>query len=80
MLILQLLKKTGEAIYFIIDDTSNKKRGKHILTAFSFFDHTTKQYIWGHQLVCAIIEYRGIVIPYAIELYIPQQEACHITL
>lgn len=36
MQILQLLKKTGEAIYFIIDDTSNKKRGKHILAAFSF--------------------------------------------
>lgn len=75
MLILQLLKKPGEAIYFIIDDTTNKKRGKHILAAFSFFDHTSKQYIWGQQLVCAILEYRGIVIPYAIEVYIPQDEA-----
>ncbi len=75
MLILQLLKKSGEAIYFIIDDTTNKKRGKHILAAFSFFDHTSKQYIWGQQLVCAIIEYRDIVIPYAIEVYIPQDEA-----
>lgn len=75
MSILQLLKKSGEAIYFIIDDTTNKKRGKHILAAFSFFDHTNKQYIWGQQLVCAIIEYRGVAIPYAIELYIPQDEA-----
>lgn len=75
MLILHCLKKTGESIYFIIDDTSNKKRGKHILAAFSFFDHTTKQYIWGQQLVCAVIQYRNIVIPYAIELYIPKQEA-----
>lgn len=72
MLILQLLKRPGESIYFIIDDTTNKKRGKHILAAFSFFDHASKQYIWGQQLVCAIIEYRGIVIPYAIEVYIPQ--------
>jgi len=75
MSILQLLKKSGEAIYFIIDDTTNKKRGKHILAAFSFFDHTNKQYIWGQQLVCAIIEYRGVAIPYAIEVYIPQDEA-----
>lgn len=75
MLILQLLKKSGEAIYFIIDDTTNKKRGKHILAAFSFFDHTSKQYIWGQQLVCAILEYRGIIIPYAIKVYIPQDEA-----
>lgn len=75
MLILQLLKKSGEAIYFIIDDTTNKKRGKHILAAFSFFDHTSKQYIWGQQLVCTILEYRGITIPYSIEVYIPQDEA-----
>jgi len=75
MLILHLLKKPGEAIYFIIDDTSNKKRGKHILAAFKFFDHTIKQYIWGQQLVCAIIEYRGIVIPFAIQAYIPEDKA-----
>jgi len=74
MLILHLLKRPGEAIYFIIDDTSNKKRGKHIIAAFKFFDHAGKQYIWGQQLVCAIIEYRGIVIPYAIEVYIPQEK------
>ncbi|MHB8906945.1 MAG: transposase [Melioribacteraceae bacterium] len=78
MLILQLLRKSKEAIYFIIDDTTNKKRGKHILAAFSFFDHTSKQYIWGQQLVCAIIEYRGIVIPFAIEVYIPQDKAIEI--
>jgi len=73
MLIVQLLKKPDEAIYFIIDDTTNKKRGKHIIAAFNFFDHTSKQYIWGQQLVCAVIEYRGIVIPFAIELYIPKE-------
>jgi hypothetical protein len=71
MLILNLLRKDGEAVYFIIDDTFNKKRGKHILAEFKFFDHISKQYIWGQQLVCAIIEYRGISIPYAIEVYIP---------
>jgi len=73
MLIIQLLKKSDEAIYFIIDDTTNKKRGKHIIAAFNFFDHTSKQYIWGQQLVCSVIEYRGIVIPFAIELYVPKE-------
>jgi SRSO17 transposase len=74
MLIVQLLKKSGEALYFIIDDTTNKKRGKHIVAAFNLFDHTSKQYIWGQQLVCAIIEYRGITIPFAIEVYIPKEK------
>ncbi len=75
MLVLNLLKKSGEAVYFIIDDTSNKKKGKHVIAAFKFFDHTSKQYIWGHQLVCAILEYRGIVIPYAIEVYMSKDKA-----
>ena len=75
MIILNLLKKPGETIYFIIDDTSNRKRGKHISAVFKYFDHTIKQYIMGQQLVCAIIEYRSIVIPYAIELYIPKETA-----
>lgn len=74
MLILSLLNKFGEPIYLIIDDTTNKKRGKHILAAFSFFDHVSKQYIFGQQLVCEIIEYRGMVIPYGIEVYIPKDE------
>lgn len=75
MMILQLLRKRNEPIYFIIDDTTNKKRGKHILAAYKFFDHTNKQYILGQQLVCAILEYRGIAIPYAIEVYIPEDQA-----
>lgn len=75
MMILQLLKKKNEPVFFIIDDTTNKKRGKHILAAFKLFDHTSKQYIIGHQLVCAIIEYRGITIPYGIEVYVPEDQA-----
>jgi len=45
------------------------------LAPFKFFDHISKQYIWGQQLVCTIIEYRGIVIPYGIEIYIPKDTA-----
>ena len=75
MLILTKLKKKNEPVYFIIDDTSNKKRGKHIQAAFKFLEHTTKQYIWGHQLVCAVIEYRNIVIPYSIDVYTTKEQS-----
>lgn len=75
MLIMAKIKKINEPIYFVIDDTSNKKRGKHIQAAFKFLEHTTKQYIWGQQLVCAIIEYRNIVIPYSIEVYITKEQS-----
>jgi hypothetical protein len=45
MLILNLLRKERKEVYFIMDDTNNKNRGKHILAAFKFFDHISKQYI-----------------------------------
>jgi len=80
MLILSKLKKINEPIYLIIDDTSNKKRGKHIQAAFKFLEHTTKHYIWGQQLVCSIIEYRNIVIPYSIEVYITKEQSKSLNL
>lgn len=74
MLLISKLKRAKEPLYFIIDDTSNKKRGKHIEAAFSFLDHTTRQYIWGQQIICCILEYCGFVIPYSIEVYVPEDQ------
>ncbi len=74
MMILAQLKKVGEPVYVIIDDTSNKKRGKEIEAAFKFLDHTSKQYIWGQQIVCCILRYRDIAIPYAVKVYIPKEQ------
>lgn len=71
--ILQILKKYGEPIYFILDDTSNKKRGKHIAGAYKYFDHVSKQYIWGQQIVCSIIQYRNITIPYGFAIYLTEK-------
>jgi hypothetical protein len=74
MILLQILHKENEPVYFIFDDSSNKKRGKHISAAFKFFDYLSKTYMLGHQVVCAIIEYRGFVIPYAAEIYVPKDQ------
>ena len=43
-------------------------------------EHTTKHYIWGQQLVCSIIEYRNIVIPYSIEVYITKEQSKSLNL
>lgn len=75
MQIISKLKLSKEPMYVIIDDTTNKKRGKHIEAAFSLFDHVSKKYILGQQIVCVIIQYRGFVIPYAIEVYMPKEKA-----
>ncbi|MCX6158669.1 MAG: transposase [Ignavibacteriae bacterium] len=72
--VLSLLKKTGEPIYFIFDDTTNKKTGKHIEGAFKYYDHLSKTYIKGQQIVCSIISYRGLIIPYGFDVYIPKEQ------
>jgi hypothetical protein len=72
MLLLHKLYKRGEPVTCIIDDTHNRKRGKHIQAAFKFFDHVAKQYIVGQQIVCMVISYRGFMIPYAVEIYQPK--------
>ena len=72
--LLALLKKSDEPIYFIIDDTTNRKREKHITGAYKFFDHISKTYIWEQQIVCSVILYRNILIPYSFDVYIPKQQ------
>lgn len=74
LIILFLLKKAGEPIYFIFDDTTNKKTGKHIDGAFKYFSHLSKTYIKGQQIVCSIISYRGLIIPYGFDVYIPKDQ------
>jgi SRSO17 transposase len=73
MMILSLLKKPGEPVYLIIDDSSNKKTGKHIQAAFKIFDHITKRFVLGQQIVCSIIHYRGFNIPYDFDIYVPKE-------
>lgn len=69
MKLIALLKHAQDALYVIVDDSKTAKRGKHVQAAFRLFDHTTQRFLWGHQFVCVTLLYRGISIPYAIELY-----------
>lgn len=69
MKLIALLHHAQEVLYVVIDDSKTAKRGKHVQAAFRLFDHTTQRFLWGHQFVCVTLRYRGITIPYAIELY-----------
>lgn len=64
-----LLIQPREPLYIIIDDSRARKRGKHVQAAFRLYDHTSQRFLWGHQFVCVTFVYRGMTIPYAIELY-----------
>lgn len=67
--LIAVLQKQNEPLYIIIDDSKAQKRGKHVQAAFRYFDHATQRYMWGHQFLCVCLVYRGMRIPYAIELY-----------
>lgn len=69
MKLIALLHQAQEVLYVVIDDSKTAKRGKHVQAAFRLFDHTTQRFLWGHQFVCVTLRYRGLSIPYAIELY-----------
>ena len=67
--------KPGMAMDVIFDDTQKKKRGKLMDAVSKIFLHAEKVYAQGHTVLgCAII-YRGVVIPYAVRLWVPKSFA-----
>jgi len=48
-IVIFFMKKKGEPIYFISDDT--KRTGKHIEGAFKYYGHLSKTYVKGQQLI-----------------------------
>jgi SRSO17 transposase len=62
----------GEALYLLIDDSKQAKRGQHMDAVAKMKDPTTDAYIRGHQYVCGILVFRQQVIPWGIRLYVKQ--------
>jgi SRSO17 transposase len=71
----QLGFRPGDTLYFILDDTQQRKFG-HLMQAVSkLFLHAEKCYANGHTILAACLFYRGVLIPYAIRLW-ASQKAC----
>jgi SRSO17 transposase len=67
--------RAGEPIYLIIDDTRIEKRGKSMEAVSKIYDHKTRRFIHGHIVVSAAIMFRGVVLPWRFELWVPKEEA-----
>ena len=65
----------GEPVYLIIDDTRIAKRGKKMDGVSKIWDQKSHNFIHGHVVVLAAIQFRGVTIPWAIELWIPKAQA-----
>ena len=67
-----LVRKTGDPLDLVFDDTQKKKRGKQmdaLSNMSSIFLHPEKVYAQGHTILGCALVYRRVVIPYAVQLW-----------
>jgi hypothetical protein len=65
--------RAGETVYVVLDDTQQRKRGKKMDALKKLFLHTEKVYAPAHIFVTGVLVYRGVVIPYAVRLWLPKE-------
>ena len=74
--VLQSMKpQAKEVVYLIIDDTRIEKRGRKMEAVSKIYDHKTLRFIRGHMVVTAALMFRGVVLPWKIDLWIPKHQA-----
>ena len=59
----------GKPVSLIIDDSLSKKTGKHIEEVQYHKDHAGNGYVFGHQIVTALIMCMGLLLPLFPKLY-----------
>jgi len=64
--------KAGVPLDLVFDDTQKKKRGKQMDALSKIFLHAEKVYAQGHTILGCALVYRGVVIPYAVRLWMPK--------
>ena len=68
----QLGFRPGDPLYFVVDDTQKRKRGKLMAAVSKIFLHAEKVYANGHTILGAVLIYRNVVIPCASRLWASQ--------
>jgi len=67
--LVQLGFRSGDPLYFVVDDTQKRKRGKLMAAVSKIFLHAEKVYANGHTILGAALIYRNVVIPCAVRLW-----------
>jgi SRSO17 transposase len=71
----QLGFRPGDSLYFILDDTQQRKYGRLMQAVSKMFLHAEKYYANGHTILVGCLLYRGVLIPYAVRLW-ASEKAC----
>ncbi len=64
-----------EVVYLLIDDTRKEKRGRQMEAVSKIYDHKSQKFIRGHMIVTAAIMFRGVVLPWKFQLWIPKDQS-----
>jgi SRSO17 transposase len=61
--------KAGEVLYLILDDNRIPKRGRKMDGISKIWDHKQQRFVRGHIVLTCCICFRGVVIPWRIDLW-----------
>lgn len=64
--------RAGETLYLILDDTRLPKRGSKMGFVSKIWDHKQHKFVKGHIVLTAAIAFRGVVMPFRIDLWKPK--------
>jgi SRSO17 transposase len=73
--LLNRVYRTGEPVYFILDDTQTLKRAKKMDAVGRLYHHATGTYGTGHTILKACLYCAGVTIPWGSWLYVKQEHA-----
>jgi SRSO17 transposase len=67
--------RAGEVIYLLLDDNRIAKRGSKMGWVSKIWDHKEHKFVRGHIVLFAAILFRGVVLPWRVELWKPKGQA-----
>ncbi len=67
--------RRGEVIHLIIDDTKIAKRARKMHAVGPMWIPTQRRFTYGHMVVTAAVEFRGVIMPWRFDLWVPQKRA-----
>jgi SRSO17 transposase len=71
-LLASMKPRAGEVAYLILDDTRVAKRGKKMGYVSKIWDHKQQRFVRGHVALTAAVLFRGVVLPWRVELWKPK--------
>jgi hypothetical protein len=61
--------RKGDTLYFILDDTQQRKRGRIMDAVSKLFMHAERYFTRGHTILAGCLLYRGVLIPCAVRVW-----------